>query len=113
MRKLSLFAMSVSMLALSFGGAMAQPRPDDRGNPQHFQGGPPPHGGPGFDGGRRDWHRGDRVDRDEWRRGGRIDYRSHHLRRPPRGYEWREVNGAYILGAIATGIVADIILNGR
>lgn len=61
----------------------------------------------------RDWHRGERVGRDEWNRGGRIDFRRNHLRAPPHGYEWREVNGTYILGAIATGLIADIILNGR
>ena len=41
-----------------------------------------------------------------------MDYRERHLRAPPRGYEWREVNGSLILGAIATGVIADIILNG-
>ncbi len=37
--------------------------------------------------------------------------RSHHLRKPPRGYEWRNVDGDYVLGAVATGVIADLLLN--
>ncbi len=40
-----------------------------------------------------------------------ADYRQHHLRHPPRGYEWRESNGQIIMAAVATGIVASIILD--
>ena len=40
-----------------------------------------------------------------------IDYRRYHLRHPPRGYEWRESNGSYIMVAIATGIIASAILS--
>jgi Ni/Co efflux regulator RcnB len=50
---------------------------------------------------------------EDWQRGDRVDYRAHHLRAPRRGYEWREVDGRFILGAIATGVIADIILNAR
>jgi len=58
-----------------------------------------------------DWRRGHRLSHDDWARGSRIDYRSHHLRRPPRGYEWREVDGNYVLAAAATGLIASIIAN--
>jgi Ni/Co efflux regulator RcnB len=58
------------------------------------------------------WKKGGRVDHDEWAHGARVaDWRGHHLRKPPRGYEWREVNGDYVLGAIATGVIADMLLN--
>jgi Ni/Co efflux regulator RcnB len=94
-----------AILAVSLIGgataAVAQPRHDDHR-------GPPP-GAHGYD--HHGWHKGGRVDRDEWRHGHRVDYRAHHLRRPPRGYEWREVNGDYVLGAIATGVIADLLLN--
>ncbi|HEX5264757.1 MAG TPA: RcnB family protein [Phenylobacterium sp.] len=40
-----------------------------------------------------------------------MDWHSHHLRRPPRGYEWREVDGNFVLGAVATGIIASVIAN--
>ena len=39
-----------------------------------------------------------------------INYRDHHLRRPPRGYEWRQVDGNYVLAAITTGLIASILL---
>ncbi len=48
----------------------------------------------------------------DWNNASRLDYRAHHLRHPPRGYEWREVNGRYVLAAVATGVIASIILNG-
>lgn len=60
-----------------------------------------------------DWRRGHRMPREYWARGERVDWRYHHLRRPPRGYEWREVDGNYVLAAIATGLIAAIIANSR
>jgi Ni/Co efflux regulator RcnB len=89
-------------------------------------------------GGQRDWNQRNRMginadnrdhdhERDynahNWRRGGRIpdEYRSrqyvvndwhrHGLRQPPRGYEWVQVGGDYVLVAIASGIIAQLLLN--
>jgi Ni/Co efflux regulator RcnB len=39
------------------------------------------------------------------------DWRGHHLRQPPRGYHWVQSGGDYILVAIATGIILEILLN--
>lgn len=60
---------------------------------------------------RSDWRRGGYVGRYDWDRGHYVDYRHYHLRRPPYGYEWREVNGNYVLAAVASGLIASIILN--
>ncbi len=60
---------------------------------------------------RSDWRRGGYVSYNDWHRGYVVDYRSHHLRAPPRGYEWRRVNNNYVLAAVATGLIASIILN--
>ena len=38
------------------------------------------------------WQRGERMGYNDWNRAERIDYRRHHLRKPPRGYEWRRSN---------------------
>jgi Ni/Co efflux regulator RcnB len=90
---------------------------------------------------RRDDHRGDdhrgggdRHDGRRWdgagpshdlRRGGRLpnqyrnrqyvvdDWRGHRLRQPPRGYHWVQTGGDYVLAAIATGVIADLIINSR
>ena len=58
------------------------------------------------------YRRGQRMGYNDWQGSNRVDYRQHHLRQPPRGYEWRERNGQYVLAAIATGLIASIILNG-
>ena len=57
------------------------------------------------------WQRGERMGYNDWSRARRVDYRQHHLNAPPRGYEWRESNGQYVLAAVATGVIASIILN--
>ena len=57
----------------------------------------------------------------EWRRGGYVpreyrgrnyvvnDWRGHRLQQPPRGYQWVGVGGDFVLAAIATGLIAQII----
>ena len=56
-----------------------------------------------------DWHPGGRIAQDDWRRGQHVDYRAHNLRPPPRGYEWREVNGNYVLAAVTTGVILSLL----
>ncbi|HEY1808138.1 MAG TPA: RcnB family protein [Acidobacteriaceae bacterium] len=57
-----------------------------------------------------DWRRGGHIDHGDWDRGEHVDWHSRHLRRPPRGYEWREVDGNYVMAAVATGIIASVII---
>ena len=38
------------------------------------------------------------------------DWRGHHLSEPPRGYHWVQVNGDYVLAAVATGVILDTLL---
>jgi Ni/Co efflux regulator RcnB len=59
----------------------------------------------------------------EFRRGGYIpyeyrnrsyyvsDWRGHRLSAPPVGYQWVQVGGDYVLIALATGLIANLILN--
>ncbi|HEU4670471.1 MAG TPA: RcnB family protein [Dyella sp.] len=82
--------------------------------------GPPGHVPPGHargfqDRGRHEgWYKkGGRVPV-EYRRGTYVvtDWREHHLHAPPRGYEYiRSDNGDFLLVAIATGIIASIIVD--
>lgn len=58
-----------------------------------------------------------------WSRGDRLyssyrqpqyyvtDYQRYHLRRPPHGYRWTRVNNDFILVAITSGIIADVMMN--
>jgi Ni/Co efflux regulator RcnB len=39
------------------------------------------------------------------------DWRGHRLSAPPRGYHWVQAGGDYVLVAIATGVIASILLN--
>jgi Ni/Co efflux regulator RcnB len=39
------------------------------------------------------------------------DWRSHNLRAPPRGYHWVQTGADYVLVAIATGIILEVLLN--
>jgi Ni/Co efflux regulator RcnB len=57
-----------------------------------------------------EWKKGYHMNHDDWNRGERIDYRHYHLNAPPHGYEWREVDGNYVLAAIATGVVASVVV---
>lgn len=57
-----------------------------------------------------DWRNGGHIGHDDWNRGQRIDYRHYHLNAPPRGYEWRQVDGNYVLAAAATGLIASVIV---
>jgi len=58
------------------------------------------------------WYRGDRVPY-QYRGHNYVvdDWRGHHLYAPPRGYQWVQSGGDYLLVAVATGIIASILLN--
>ncbi len=60
-----------------------------------------------------DWKKGGYMAHSDWDHAPAVDYHQYHLRKPPRGYEWRNVGGRYVLAAIATGVIADIVLNGH
>ncbi len=90
----------------------------DRGqhNGYTYQGrwyyGPPPqayYGRPGFRPGYQAWQRGGYLPR-EYRSYVVYDYGRYRLRPPPRGYQWVRVNDDFILEALATGLIADVLL---
>ena len=60
------------------------------------------------------WGRGQRMGYNDWRYAQRIDYRRYNLRQPPRGYEWRRNDDRFLMVAVATCVIAAVILsNGR
>ena len=102
MKRLVTLLVSATLLA-STAAAFAQPGHDDHMN------------GPGMSmtmhgPSHADWKKGGHIAKDDWGRGAAIDYREHHLRKPPRGYEWRQVDNNYVLAAAATGLIASVIL---
>lgn len=120
------FTISTVALLLGLSTALASAQPREREDRKH--GGPPAHApGHGHQDQRADnhrhdrgrgagpdhrYHKGDRLPK-EWRSHQYVvnDWRGHHLKQPPRGYHWVQSGTDYILVAIATGVIAQIILN--
>lgn len=60
----------------------------------------------------RDLHRGSRLPRDFHRPNYVVnDWRRHQLPAPGRGQQWVQVGADYVLIAIATGIIASVVLS--
>ncbi len=76
---------------------------DDRGrNEQEQRGAGPNHA----------YHKGDRLPAAEHRKQDVVsDWRGHHLSAPPRGYHWVQSGSDFVLVAIATGIISQLLLN--
>lgn len=92
-------ALCISMLAsaLCGGVAFADDHHDDRhDNHQYVK--------------HQEWKKGYHMRHEDWDRGERVDYHTYHLHRPPNGYEWRLVDGNYVMAAVATGVVASIVV---
>lgn len=58
------------------------------------------------------WYKGSRVP-PQYRGHNYVvnDWRGHRLSAPPRGYHWIQNGGDYLLVAIATGVITQIILS--
>jgi Ni/Co efflux regulator RcnB len=83
-----------------------------RGNPhQNGQRGDPHQGERGAGPDHR-FYRGDRLPQEYRSRSYVVDdWRGHHLSAPPRGYHWVQTGGDYVLVAIATGVILQLLLN--
>lgn len=86
---LALAFLSTSLLG---GVALAQDHHDNHAYVQH-----------------NDWKRGGRIDHDDWNRGETIDYHKYHLAAPPRGYEWRMLDGYYVLANTSNFQIRTVI----
>lgn len=96
-------------------------RGDHRGPPGRVYQAPPPvvvrpappvvvRPAPAYGPGHR-WARGERLPPGYRTRYYRVDdWRAHRLRQPPAGYYWMQSGADYLLVAIATGIIAQVIL---
>jgi Ni/Co efflux regulator RcnB len=104
------FATLILAALFSTGAAFAQQHDDQHRNDQHQDN--QRQDNQHHDGYVRhnDWRRGGRINHDDWNRGAQVDWRAHHLQQPRRGYEWRQVDGNYVLAAAATGIIAATII---
>jgi Ni/Co efflux regulator RcnB len=103
----------VACMGLSTVAVQAQPhRDDDRhGNGRHrgeHKEQPRWDAHPGAGG---HWQRGNRM-APEYRTQHYVvnDWRAHRLSAPPRGYQWVQNGGDYVLVAIASGVIASVVL---
>lgn len=73
----------------------------------------PDHSGPGA-GPNHNFYKGERLS-NEYHNNNYVvdDWRAHGLRQPPRGYHWVQTGADYVLVAVATGIIADLLLGNR
>jgi Ni/Co efflux regulator RcnB len=123
--KLVVSAMVAAMLAAQGGAAFADDHNWGNGGDRR---GPPPkahHDNRNHDrhdnrfhdrdgrgaGPRHEFHRGDRLSSEYRNRQYVVDnWRVHRLSAPPRGYHWVQTGSDYVLVAIASGIIAQIVL---
>ena len=89
---------------------MARPgvQPQHPGQPQGMRPGQPPRMGVGP---QHNWVQGSRVP-PQYRSNHYVvnDWRGHGLNRPPRGQQWVQYGGDYLLVAIATGVITQLIM---
>jgi Ni/Co efflux regulator RcnB len=117
-------AMTLASGGVAFGqGNGRHGRDDDRGRQEqdHRDNRRQPDRRPDPDRGHRDergggphnaWHRGDRIPVEYRSRQYVVDdWRGHRLSAPPRGYHWVQSGGDYILVAVATGVILQMLLN--
>lgn len=121
-RRTLLEAAAAALVAALAGPALAQPR-DERERERRGPPRGPERRGPPGPREREEMERGHWPERppEGWRRGGRLppeyrhrayvvdDWRVHRLRPPPRGYQWVAVGGDYLLVAIATGVILEVL----
>ncbi|NKJ46513.1 hypothetical protein CIC12_07110 [Burkholderia sp. SG-MS1] len=98
------------------GGPSSQGNHGPGGHPQSHGRGPAPHDAdsrrPGGPVPHADWHKGERLPAEYRNRNYVVDdWHGHGLQAPPRGYQWVGVNGDYVLAAIATGVIANVLLS--
>ena len=86
----AVFALPILAMALASMPAMAQDHQDQdhrdqdhRDNHTYKQ--------------HNEWKSGSRIQQEDWNRGDKVDYRQNHLRRPPEGHEWRQIDGNYVM----------------
>jgi Ni/Co efflux regulator RcnB len=87
------FAVSALALTLTGSVAIAQDHPDDH-HQQYVK--------------HEEWKKGAKIRNEDWARGEQVDWHAHHLRRPPAGYEWRQVDGNYILARPSDGVIFSV-----
>jgi len=95
MKKLhTVLALMVLSTSLMGGGAFAQDQ-NHRDNHTYVE--------------HKEWKKGTVIKHEDWDRADKVDYRQNHLNAPPRGYEWRMVDGNYVLVNSSTFQIRTVV----
>jgi Ni/Co efflux regulator RcnB len=119
---LAALTLSLPVLAMAQDHHDRDDRHDDHGKSAQQHHMPPARGDWHHDGYRHDDSRGAGPGH-AYYRGGRLpaeyrsrtyvvdDWHGHNLSAPPRGYHWVQTGSDYVLAAIATGVILDVLLS--
>ena len=91
-------AIAVSTLALTLTGGIAFAQDHDHDQDHHQQ--YVRHS---------EWKKGAHIRQEDWSRGEQVDWHVHHLRLPPAGYEWRMIDGNYVLCS-SDGVISTVVV---
>jgi Ni/Co efflux regulator RcnB len=93
MKKLhTVLALAMLSTSLTGGIALAQDHHDNHTYVEH-----------------KEWKKGAAIRHEDWDRGDKIDYRQYHLSAPPEGYEWRMIDGNYVLVNTSSFAIRTVI----
>jgi Ni/Co efflux regulator RcnB len=82
--------------------------PDRQGQPQWHQ----PQDGERGAGPKHNFRKGDRLSKAQHQKRYVVnDWRNRQLSEPPRGYHWVQTGDDYVLAAIATGVILQLMLH--
>ena len=85
-------ALAILSTSLMGGVAVAQDHHDNHAYVEH-----------------KEWKRNAPIRHEDWDRGDRVDYRQYHLSAPPQGYEWRMIDGSYVLANSTTFQIRTVV----
>jgi Ni/Co efflux regulator RcnB len=88
----TVLALAILSASLTGGVALAQDHHDNHTYVEH-----------------KEWKRGAMIKHEDWERAERVDYRQYKLSAPPAGYEWRLVDGQYVLVNSSTFAIRTVI----
>lgn len=96
MKKLHMvLALAFLSTSLMGGVTLAQDHQDHHDNHSYVQ--------------HKEWRKGATIQHEDWDRGDKIDYTRYHLSAPPNGYEWRMIDGNYVLVNVSNFQIRTVV----
>jgi Ni/Co efflux regulator RcnB len=57
----------------------------------------------------KEWKKGAVIKHEDWARAEQVDWHQYHLAAPPAGYEWRLIDGQYVLVNVSNFQIRTIV----